>query len=84
VESIISVWLVAENPTITIIAIAATTPARTPIFLLGEKLTATLLFESELLVVGFDCNLILVTGRWLDNDLSNGWFFRYIVINDST
>jgi len=58
---VVLVWLIAVNPTITIIAIAATTPARIPNFLLDEKLNATLFFESEPLGVDFGCNLILVS-----------------------
>ena len=78
--------LIAGNPTRTIIAIAAAAPPppSIPIFLLDEKLNVKLLGESELLAVGFDCNLILVSGCLRDNDLSSGWFFRCIVINDST
>jgi len=72
------------NPTITIIAIAAATPPRIPNFLLDEKLNVKLFFKSGLLRVGFGCNLILVSGCLRDNDLSSGWFFRCIVINDST
>jgi len=71
------------NPIITIIAIAATTPPRIPSFLLDEKLNVKLFFKSGLLRVGFGCNLILA-GCLRDNDLSSGWFFRCIVINDST
>ena len=57
-------WLIAENSPITIIAIAAATPARTPNFLLNEKLNGTLLFEYELLGAGFGCNSILVSDCW--------------------
>ncbi len=48
--------LIAVNPTITIIAIAAAIPPNTPIFLLDEKLNAESFFEYELSVVGFGCN----------------------------
>ena len=64
--------LIAVNPTITIIAIAAATPPRIPSFLLDEKLNVKLFFKSGLLRVGLDCNLILVSGCLRDNDLSSG------------
>jgi len=76
--------LIAVNPTITIIAIAAATPPRIPSFLLDEKLNVKLFFKSGLLRVGFGCNFILVSDCLRDNDLSSGCFFRCIVINDST
>ena len=66
--------LIVVNPTITIIAIAAATPPRIPNFLLDEKLNAKLFFKSGLLRVGFGCNLIFVSDRLWDNDLSSGWF----------
>jgi len=54
--------LIAVNPIITIIAIAAATPPRIPNFLLDEKLNVKLFFTSGLLRVCFGCNLILVSG----------------------
>ncbi len=76
--------LIAVNPTLTIIAIAAATPPRIPNFLLYEKLNVKLFFKFGLLRVDYGCNLILVSGCLRDTDLSSGWFFRCIVINDST
>jgi len=50
---------------------------------LDEKLDAELLFELEL-VVGVACNFILGSDCLGDGSLSRGWFFRCVVINDST
>ena len=83
ITSTVSVWLVTVNPAITIIAIAAATPLNIAIFLLDEKLDAESLFELEL-VVGFACDFILVADCLGEEALSRGWFFRCVVINDST
>jgi len=48
-----------------------------------KKLDAESLFELEL-VVGFTCNFILASDCLGDEGLSRGWFFRCVVINDST
>ena len=48
-----------------------------------EESDAESLFEFEVMV-GFACNFILVPDCLGDEILPRGWFFRCVVINDST
>ena len=81
-DSTVPLWLIAVNPTITIIAIAAAAPARIPVLLLDEKLNVKLVCESEFSVLDLGWSLILVLDFPVEGVFSSGLLIRCSSMSD--